>query len=103
MKLDQTERKVVRVKTLTEFLQTGWVMDSENNLHFPSFDTLTDSGVPSVLSTMHYLFGKTILITKDTDVGDYIYEDKHNNNKFIIDEKMISEELNPEDYPEFFI
>jgi hypothetical protein len=87
-------KRIVKIKTIDEFLSTGWEMDSDGNLHYTENDSV------SFLNQMHNLAGKVILIEKGF-LEEYLT--KNNRNGFIITEDMISEEYDIKDYPEYFI
>jgi hypothetical protein len=94
-KLDTTKYRVVRVKTLDEFFDTGWSIASEGNY------CQDDHYKVSFTFPMKFLAGRIIPIHKSSINSDYIYGEVPD--AFIITEDMIAEEFNPEDYPEFFI
>jgi len=93
MKSNYEDIRVVKVKTVSELLSSGWEMDSEGNFHLSSDDI-------SFTNNMKVLHNKILPLTKGY-TNHYIYGTGANS--FIITDEMISEEYNPEDYPEFFI
>ena len=95
MKSNYEDIRVVKVKTVSELLSSGWEMDSEGNFH-PA-DNKDDV---AFIHNMKYLHNKIIPIRKGY-TNQYIYGTGPRS--VIITDNMISEEYNPEDYPEFFI
>ena len=90
-------KRIIRFKTLDELLDTGWEYDSSSVLFL--------HGEDNIIKAMHKFFGKIIVVSYDKNIQSALdhtcsvgYHEGYS-----ISPGMISEELNVEDYPEYFI
>lgn len=80
--------EVVRLKSLTELLDTGWEFDSDGDLH-------NEESIIFISRDMYHLLGKII------KVEDGAYCEGKNN--WSISDYMVSKYLDKELYPEYLI
>ncbi len=97
--MNSKRQRVVRVKTLDELLDTGWEYDSNGDLLYGGSEDALDY---FVLKIMFHFLGSVIPLREDPK-NEWVFDDEKMEDTWTITKEMIQEELNPDDYPEFFI
>jgi len=101
MKTPEKSMRVVKIKTIDKLLSSGWEYDSRGELHHEDYED-KDTEYYFTFAMLDFT-GKVIPLKQESYFpNQWIYIDD-NKNKWTISEEMISKELSPEDYPEFFI
>ena len=94
--IKENQRRVFRFKTKKELLDSDWNQDSEGDFRHK------DDAI-FVLHSMEHLFGKVIQVTESLYDNTFKYNDKERETVWTITKDMISKELSPNEYPEYFI
>jgi len=97
-------KKLVKLKTLNQLLDTGWEYDSGGDLIYETdgTDETSNYGI-FVIRDMFHILGDIIVLEKENKYQLWEYYDKVQDGNWTITQEMVQEELDTEDYPEYFV
>jgi glutathionylspermidine synthase len=84
-------KKIVKLKTKSELLDSGWEMFSDETLSY-------NEDTPVVVNPMFGMLGENVILKQNSE-KKWVTED----GEYIIDQRMIKIQYPQKDYPEYFI